>query len=121
MTPAQEVRARELIDKHVAMSGQTLDALRKAGLTDEQEVQLGFFFDAPNEKFARALTKHLQANGCLDVRCEKSRGFLSRRWVVTGKTYPTAVTVHVLAEWLPWIVVQGISHGCEFDGWGAEV
>jgi hypothetical protein len=121
MTPAQEVRARELIDKQVVMSGQTLDALRKAGLTDEQEVQLDFFFDAPNEKSARALAEHLQANDCLDVRCETSGGFLSRKWIVTGKSHPTPVTVQVLAEWIPWIVVQGISHGCEFDGWGATV
>jgi hypothetical protein len=41
--------------------------------------------------------------------------------MVVGKTHPTAVTAHVLSQGVPWIVVQGIIHDCEFDGWGAQV
>jgi hypothetical protein len=43
------------------------------------------------------------------------------RWLVTGLTYPTPLNVQVIGQLLPWIVVRGIAHDCEFDGWGAEV
>jgi hypothetical protein len=121
MTPAQESRAKQLIEKQVAMSGQTLDALKRAGLTGDKEIQLDFFFAAPNEKSARVLVEHLKSNDCLNVSVERTGSFISRKWVVRGQTHPTQVTAQVLAQWLPWMVVQGITHGCEFDGWGAEV
>ena len=105
MTPAQEARAKELIDKQIAMTGQTLDALRAAGLTDDKQIQLDFFFVAPDETAAKALISHLQDNDCLNLSSEKVGGFLSRKWVVKGQTHPTQVTVQVLAQWLPWMVV----------------
>jgi hypothetical protein len=121
MTPAQEKRAKDIIQRQIAMSGQTLDALRQAGLTDTTAVQLDFTFDAPNEKAAKALVAQLGRNDCLDLAATKSGGFFSSKYTVSGKTYPTKVTTAVLAEWLPWIVVQGLVCDCEFDGWGAAV
>jgi hypothetical protein len=121
MTPEQEIKAQRIIERQLEMSGATLDALRRAGLTDQTEVQLQFFFAARNEASGQALVAHLAKNDCLDLKLEKSGGFLSRRFSVAGKTHPTVVTTQVLAIWIPWIVVQGITHDCEFDGWGAEV
>jgi hypothetical protein len=120
MTPEQKSKAQRIIERQVELSGATLDALHQAGLTNEREVQIEFFFSAPSEASAKALVAHLAKNDCLDLKVEKSGGFLSRRFSVAGKTHPTVVTVQVLAQWIPWIVVQGITHGCEFDGWGAE-
>jgi hypothetical protein len=120
MTPDQETKAQRIIERQLELSGATLDALRRAGLTDERETQIDFFFNAPNEASAKALVAHLAKNDCLDLKVEKSGGFLSRKFSVAGKTHPTVVTVQVLAQWIPWIVVQGITHNCEFDGWGAE-
>ena len=121
MTEEQQAKAEVIIDRQITMSGQTLDALRKAGLKDEMELQLDFFFAAPNEKAGHSLVAHLGSNDCLDVSLEKSGGFLTRKFTVRGKTHPTQVNVQVLAQWIPWIVVQGITYGCEFDGWGTEV
>ena len=121
MTPVQEAQAQELIKKHLTLSGQTLDALRRAGLTEEQQVPIEFFFIAPNEKVAKALASHLEESDCLNLSCEKTGGLLSRKWRLSGQTYPTQIDVQVLAQWLPWIVVQGASYDCQFDGWGAEV
>ena len=121
MTPEQHTKAQRIIERQVELSGATLDALRQAGLTAEREAQIEFFFNAPSEASAAALIAHLERNDCLDLRIEKSGGFLSRKYSVVGKTHPTVVTVQILAQWIPWIVVQGRTHGCEFDGWGAEV
>jgi hypothetical protein len=120
MTPEQEAMARRIIDRQVVLSGATLDALRSAGLTDDRRVQIDFFFNAPSEASAKALVAHLEDNDCLDVSAERAGGFLSRRYRVVAKTHPTVVTSEILAQWLPWIVVQGATLGCEFDGWGAE-
>ena len=120
MTPKQEAQAQDLINRHIQMSGQTLDALRAAGLKDDQQVQLDFFFKAPDEGAAKALLNHLRANDCLDLKIERTGGILSRKYSVTGRTHPTPVTTEVLAQWIPWIVVQGIVRNCEFDGWGAQ-
>jgi hypothetical protein len=121
MTPEQEAKVQNMIERQIEMAGATLDALRRAGLTDDKEVQIDFFFDAPNESAAQALVAHLSKNECLNLVAKKSGGFLSRKFTVTGKTHPTVVTTQILAQWIPWMVEQGVTHGCEFDGWGAEV
>jgi hypothetical protein len=120
MTPQQKSKAQRIIERQLEMSGATLDALRRAGLTDHMEVQLEFFFAARNEASGQALVAHLAKNDCLDLKLEKSGGFLSRRFSVVGKTHGTVVTPQVLAQWISWMVVQGVTHDCEFDGWGAE-
>ena len=120
MTPEQRARVERIIERQMELRGATLDTLHHAGLTDEQETQLDFFYNAPSEAAAKALAAHLATNDCLDVKVQKSGSFLSRRFSVTGKTHPTPVTAQVLAQWIPWIVVQGMTHDCEFDGWGAE-
>ena len=121
MTPSQKAQAQRIIERQLAMSGDTLDALRRAGLTDQTEVQIDFSFVAPDMAAGQALVAHLRANDCLELSLQRSSGFLSRTLTVAGKTHPTVVTAQVLAQWIPWMVVQGVVHGCEFDGWGAEV
>jgi len=103
------------------MNPVTLEALRNAGLVEGQEVQLDFLFWAPNESKANALAVHLKANDCLSVTVGRSGRFFSRKYSVEGKTYLTLVNKQILAEWLPWIIVQGAILDCEFDGWGTEV
>jgi hypothetical protein len=66
MTPSQEKRAKEIIDQQVAMSGQTIERMRQVGLTDDKELQIDFFFVAPNEKAAMALVENLNQNDCLN-------------------------------------------------------
>ena len=121
MTPEQEFKARRIIEHQLEMSGATLEALRRAGLTDEREIQIEFVFNARSEAAAQALGAHLTNNDCIALKVERSGGFLSQTFSVSGKTHPTAVTAQILSQWIPWIVIQGAIHDCEFDGWGAEV
>jgi hypothetical protein len=121
MTPKQEKRAQRLIDQQLSMAAVTLVTMRESGLTQDREIQLDFFFDAPNEEAAKALSAHLESMDCLSLSIKRTGGFFARKWVVRGKTYSTVVTAEILAQWIPWIVVQGLAHDCVFDGWGAEV
>jgi len=121
MTPIDEEKAKSIIARQMEMSGRTLDALRRAGLSDQTKIQLEFFFNAPNENAAKSLVADLGRKDCLDLSVKKTGSVFFRKYIVEGKTYKTQVTTAVLAQWLPWIVVQGFVHGCEFDGWGAEV
>jgi len=121
MTSVQEARAQQLIDKHIVMSGITLETLQKAGLTEDKQIPIEFFFAAPNERAAKNLIANLEENDCLNLSSEKSGGLFSRKWSVKGQTYPTKIDIQVLSQWLPWIIVKGISLDCEFDGWGAEI
>jgi Regulator of ribonuclease activity B len=121
MTPKEERRGQRIIDRQLSMAAATLAAMREAGLTEDRELPLDFSFDAPNEQAAKALAEHLASRDCLSLSTERVSGFLSRKYVVFGKTYPTAVTAEILGQWIPWIVVQGLAHNCEFDGWGAQI
>jgi hypothetical protein len=121
MTSKQEKRAFAIIEQQLSMAVVTLEEMHKAGLTDDREIQLDFFFDAPNDASAKALAAHLEGLECLSLDTHRAPGSLAGKYVVCGKTHPTAVTWEVLKEWIPWIVVQGICHNCEFDGWGAAV
>jgi hypothetical protein len=121
MTSDQEEKAVRITKRQLELSGTTLDAMRRAGLTDEREIQIDFFFNAPNLVSAKALSEHLSANDCLDLKVERFGTFLTRRFTVAGKTHATVVSPQVLAQWIPWMVVQGMAHNCQFDGWGADV
>ena len=121
MTPSQKQRVESLIAKQLTMSQSTLEAMRHSGLRQDQEVQLDFSFYAPNEKAARSLEAYLKQNDCLSVSVKRDGRLLSRKYVVEGKTHPTLVNTEVLSQWLPWIIVQGITCDCEFDGFGAEI
>ncbi len=121
MTEEQEKLAKEIIIQQLSLSGHTLAKLKEAGLKSNAEVQIEFFFNAPNLNLAESLVKKLSQNDCLDLKFEKSGGFFSKKYLVKGKTYPTILNEDILNQWIPWIVVQGISLDCEFDGWGAEI
>src|SRR5271165_63596 len=103
------------------MAAVTLVEMRRSGLAPDREVQLDFFFDAPSEEAALALAARLESMDCLSLSTGTAAGIRTRKYVVSGKSYPTVVTAEILAQWIPWMVFQGMAHDCEFDGFGAEI
>jgi regulator of RNase E activity RraB len=118
---AQTSRAAAIIAKQLAMNAQSLSALQQAGLKPDTVVQLDFTFVAPSRDAGAALKAHLEENDCLDVELRKRPGLFSRKADVVGKSQPTTVDAEILDQWVRWMVVQGVSHGCDFDGWGTFV
>jgi hypothetical protein len=121
MNEEQQHRVAAIAAKQVSMNKATLDALRRAGLKADAAVQLDFVFLAPNKRAAESLKSHLEQRDCLDVAVAEQGGLLSRRFLVEGRSHPTALSEDLLSDWVRWMVVQGVLHNCEFDGWGAEV
>ena len=121
MNEEQERRAQLIVERQLDLAIDTLAAMRTAGLTADSVVVLEFSFVAPSRICAESLRHHLEDNDCTDVEVLKSPGLFSRRYFVTGKSLPTKVDTDVLSQWIPWMVVQGVLHDCEFDGFGTEV
>jgi hypothetical protein len=116
--PIDEKRAERIITQQLTMALETIAEMRKAGLSEDRELELDFFFDAPDEGAAKALVASLETRDCLSLTISRHDG---GDFVVAGKTYPTPVTFEVLSQWIPWMVVQGLTCNCEFDGFGAAL
>jgi len=114
-------RAAAIIAKQLAMNTQTLAALQQAGLKPDTAVQLDFTFVAPDRGTGAVLKSHLEQNDCLDVELRKRPGLFARKVDVVGKSKPMTVDAEILDSWVRWMVVQGVSHDCDFDGWGTLV
>jgi hypothetical protein len=121
MNDEQKLRVATIAAKQIAMNKGTLAALRRAGLKADAAVQLDFVFLAPDKRAADSLKSHLEQRDCLDVAVVKKGGLLSRRFLVEGRSHPTALSSDLLSDWVRWMAVQGVLHNCEFDGWGTEV
>lgn len=122
-------RARVQIQKQLAASQETLVALGRSGLEPHHVVQLDFSYVAPDRARAVALRDHLQKHDCVDLSVDpldppadaRAEDLAERRHVVSGRSHPTKLSVPILGQWVPWMVVQGVKHDCEFDGWATEV
>jgi hypothetical protein len=98
----------------LAMNVESWAALQANGVTEDTELRLDFFYEAPDAASAQQLAEYLSAETDYDVSPEDD--------AVTGTTQPTTITKEMLDQWVAWMVGAGHEHGrCEFDGWGAEI
>lgn len=96
------------------MNRETWKALVQNGVTEDTELRLDFFYDAPGGANAAALVQFLRQETDYDVEARSGR--------VVGSTRSTTVSPEILDEWVSWMVAAG--HGyvrCRFDGWGAAI
>lgn len=117
----QDRLARQQIQVRLQESQAILAELGRGGLRPEHAVSLDFRFVAPDEARARALRAHLEANHCRDLAIAPIVGEAAGRQRVSGRSHPTKLTAAIVGQWVPWMVVQGVKNGCEFEGWSAQV
>jgi hypothetical protein len=110
-----------ILQKQLAMNRQTWTALQEHGVTEESQLQLDFFFNAPSREGADRLCTLLQEQTDYEARVESHGSFLRRKWRVEGRTQNTAVSPAILDQWVTWMVSAGKEHSCDFDGWGTSV
>lgn len=104
--------------KHqLAMLPSTWQALRQAGVGPSTRLALDFTYRAPDRAAAQALAGDL-VSCSPEIREGSPR---SPGWFVLA-TAPAAVYDQAsLTEWVTHAVRIGWRHGCEFDGFGAQV
>lgn len=105
------------LQRQLAMLPSTWQALLRAGVGPTMPLALDFTYRAPSRAAAAALARDL--GSCSPELAEG--GAKSPGWFVLA-TAPAAVYDQVsLTEWVTHAVGIGWRHGCEFDGFGAQV
>jgi Regulator of ribonuclease activity B len=107
----------DVLARQLAMNEQTWAGLQEHGLTEESEVRLDFFYNAPTPSAADELAAFLQEQTDYEVSANADSVYS-----VVGSTQPTTLDLDKLNEWVKWMVAAGAEVGeCEFDGCGTKV
>jgi hypothetical protein len=121
MAEDRDAQYRRILAHQLTMNQHTWSAVQAHGATPATPLRLDFSYRVPDERSADGLRALLADQTDYDVEVQIEGGLLRKRWSVVGSTQPTAVSPEVLDQWVDWMVTAGLEHGCEFDGWGAEV
>ena len=105
------------LQRQLAMLPSTWQALRQAGVGPATRLALDFTYRAPDRVAAEALARDL-ATCSPEVR---EGGARSPGWFVLATAPAAAYDQAALTEWVTHAVRIGWRHGCEFDGFGAQV
>jgi hypothetical protein len=107
--------------RQLAMNKKTWEQLVAHGYKPDQDVQLDFFYAAPNRDRAVALKNFLNQETDYHVEVTSTGSLLRKSWQVTGTTQKTKISPEILDQWVQWMVAAGQDHACLFDGWGTSV
>ena len=105
------------LQRQLAMLPSTWQALRQAGVGPTTRLALDFTYRAPDRVAAEALARDL-ATCSPEVR---EGGARLPGWFVLATAPAAAYDQAALTEWVTHAVRIGWRHGCEFDGFGAQV
>ncbi|NAE18349.1 ribonuclease E inhibitor RraB, partial [Enterococcus hirae] len=112
----------ETLGLQLQLNRTTWQALCEHGVQPGQALDVDVFYAAPGEEAARRLAVELTSVAG-DARVGSTRSGLLRRrqWSVTGSLQLSQVSIEVLDAFVEHFVGVGARHGCEFDGWGAQL
>ncbi|RMF57724.1 MAG: hypothetical protein D6748_10585 [Calditrichaeota bacterium] len=101
----------------------SLETLRGLQITEDDWLQLEFFFYSPNRDRAQLLKRKLEGLGYTDVEIvEKEETTDSNaRYLITGLTQPIQMSEEKFLEWNKIMVEYAEMTGCMYDGWGTLV
>lgn len=112
-------RHRECTRKQLAMTPETLTALRGFGVTPEMSLKLEYFFYSDSPEKGNALVPVLEGMG-YSAKCDRA-AHDPALVVVTGWTLPIAMEEAALQKWTHLMCSVGFNEDCEFDGWGTPI
>jgi len=116
---SKEWEPEALIASMIARNRLLWAALQDAGVTEQTELRLDFFYESAGSTGDAQLADLLRRETDYDVQIQDGG---KKGYGVTGTTQPTAVDLTTLNEWVTWMVRAGRENGnCKFDGWGAAV
>jgi regulator of RNase E activity RraB len=102
------------LEVRIKNTGEIIDALREAGVTDESLLRLEFFFYTNLESNAVELESTLKKRG---YRLEK---LIGGEIGVRGWTTPIRMDETTVVQWVEDMCRTRFAHDCEFDGWGTN-
>lgn len=109
-----------ILAKHLAMNAATWAQLEKHGVMPNTELQLDFTYYAPSKEKAERLQGVLSEYE-YSVVLKKTGVLPWSKWLISGRTSKTTLTLEKLNQWVLWMVTAGKEFDSEFDGWGAEL
>jgi hypothetical protein len=117
--PAQD-KYEAILAKQLAMNPATFARLESHGVKPDTELQLDFTYYAPSKEKAEKL-KAVLSEYEYAVTLKKLGLLPWSKWLVSGRTGKTTLTLEKLNQWVLWMVTAGKESESEFDGWGAEI
>ncbi|QDL54896.1 hypothetical protein [Rhodoferax aquaticus] len=101
---------------HLVRTAAVWTRLSELGTTEESLVNFDFSFSAPSKAAVEALKETLSTYP-IEVQ---SRGFLKKRYTVTGSTGAIAWNEAQLLKWVDYLIQAGQDANCKFEGCGAN-
>jgi hypothetical protein len=114
-----ESSLRRNMQKQLALTPQTLAALRERGAPKDAAFRLEYFFYSPSRDNAAALADALKLQG-YSVQARPSPHDKDL-FIITGWSTPVPIQEESLRSWTVAMGGLGFAHDCEFDGWGTTV
>jgi hypothetical protein len=100
------------------LSPQTVQELRKYGVTDTSLLKLEYFFYTNSRENGLQLANDLRAQGySADCRPGANQDGL---FVITGWTTPLRMNTETVVKWTESMCRAGFAHDYDFDGWGTD-
>jgi len=106
------------LKKQLAMSPQTVAALREYDVSATDLLKLQFFFVTNAESKAAALASNLAENG-YSVEHGISESY-KNLYLITGWSTPIKMDESDVVAWTRNMCEMAYRHDCEFDGWGTS-
>ncbi len=113
-----EAEFAKTLETQLAMSPQTVAALRSHGVKAADALKLEFFFLTTTEPKASALASELAAKGYA-VKHGISEGY-KNKYLITGWSTRMKMDETVVVEWTKATRELGYKYDCDFDGWGTN-
>ena len=106
------------LKKQVDMTPQTLNQLRQAGVTEDKELKLEYFFYTNSDEKAKKLADELaKLNYTVDHRLAVDS---QTEFIITGWTTKMKMSEDVVKKWTKEMCELGYKYDCDYDGWGTQ-
>lgn len=106
-----------LLQRQLERTRATWARLQKHGVSNEAELQLDFFFEAPTNARAIELKAFLEKETDYELHVTADED----QWMIHGRTQPALLSLPIVERWVDWMVTAGLLFDCILDGWGAEL
>ncbi|MCB1583008.1 MAG: ribonuclease E inhibitor RraB [Marinicella sp.] len=111
-----EADCQKNLERQIETTPMILQQLAQLNINESKALKVEYFFYTNTLEKAKALVDVLASRGYVGVaeRSAHSR----KEFVVTGWTTPIEMSEANLIEWTKDMCKLGLSHDCDFDGWG---